>query len=142
MDSKKEHSKTLRNILVVREELLRFPRSVWKLRWLSSINLRLDEISILIVFQFYWKISRNQLEIVVEGTYSQHPNQYFEILNLRFRRKHQLTKRFKLHSNSRGTPEIRDLPIWKIFAHRNTQLLLLFSICLRDKTDENKINFT
>ena len=34
-----------------------------------SNNLRLNEISILIFFQFYCKINRNQLEIVVEATY-------------------------------------------------------------------------
>ena len=34
-----------------------------------SNNLRLNEISILIFFQFYGKINRNQFEIVVEATY-------------------------------------------------------------------------
>ena len=38
-----------------------------------SNNLRLHEISIFIFFQFYKKISRNQLEIVVEATYGLHP---------------------------------------------------------------------
>ena len=38
-----------------------------------SNNLRLNEISILIFFQFYCKINRNQLEIVVEATYGLHP---------------------------------------------------------------------
>ena len=37
-----------------------------------SNNLRLHEISILIFFQFFCKISRNQLEIVVEATYGLH----------------------------------------------------------------------
>ena len=47
-----------------------------------SDNLRLNEISIL--FQFYSKINRNQLEIVVKATYDLHSNKYFEILNLTF----------------------------------------------------------
>ena len=34
-----------------------------------SNNLRLQEISILIFFQFYCKINRNQSQIVVETTY-------------------------------------------------------------------------
>ena len=36
-------------------------------------NLRLHETAILIFFQFFYKISRNQLEIVVEATYGLHP---------------------------------------------------------------------
>ena len=47
-------------------------------------NLRLNEISILIVFQICCKISRNQLEIVAEATYGLHPYEYFKILNLKF----------------------------------------------------------
>ena len=39
-----------------------------------SNNLRLNEISLLIFFQFYCKINRNKLEIVVEATYGLHPN--------------------------------------------------------------------
>ena len=38
-----------------------------------SNNLRLHEIYILIVFQFYWKISKKQLKIVEEATYRLHP---------------------------------------------------------------------
>ena len=38
-----------------------------------SNNLRLNEISILIFFQFYCKIHKNQLEIVVEATYGLNP---------------------------------------------------------------------
>ena len=38
-----------------------------------SNNLRLNEISILIFFQFYCQINRNRLEIVVETTYGLHP---------------------------------------------------------------------
>ena len=47
-------------------------------------NLRLNEISILRFFQFYCKINRNQLEIVVKATYGLHSNKYLEILNLIF----------------------------------------------------------
>ena len=43
-----------------------------------SNNLRLHEISILIFFQFYWKISRSQLEIVEEATDDLHSYQHFE----------------------------------------------------------------
>ena len=39
-----------------------------------SNNLRLNKTSELIFFQFYCKINRNQLEIVVEVTYGLHPN--------------------------------------------------------------------
>ena len=35
-----------------------------------SNNLRLNEIAILMFFQFYCKINRNQLEIAAEKTYS------------------------------------------------------------------------
>ena len=49
-----------------------------------SNNLRLNEISILSFLQFYCKINRNQLEIVVKATYGLHSNKYFEILNLTF----------------------------------------------------------
>ena len=42
-----------------------------------SDKLRLNEISILIFFQFYCKINRNQLDIVVETTYGLHPYHYF-----------------------------------------------------------------
>ena len=37
-------------------------------------NLRLNEISILIFFQFYCEIKRKRLVIVVETTYDLHPN--------------------------------------------------------------------
>ena len=37
-----------------------------------SNNLRLHKISILIFSQFYCKIRRNQLEIIVEATYGLH----------------------------------------------------------------------
>ena len=38
-----------------------------------SNNLRLNKISILSFSQFYFKIDRNQLEIVVKATYGLHP---------------------------------------------------------------------
>ena len=46
-------------------------------------NLKLNEISTLLFSQFY-KIIRNQLEIVVKAIYGLHPNKYFKILNLTF----------------------------------------------------------
>ena len=76
-----------------------------------SNNLRSNEISILILFSFYRKINRNQLEIVVKVTCGLHPCQYFEILSLRFWGRSLGTKRFGFHSNSRGADEIKDLPI-------------------------------
>ena len=39
-----------------------------------SNNLRLNEISILIFFQFYCKINTKQLELVIEGTYGVQSN--------------------------------------------------------------------
>ena len=42
----------------------------------SSNNLRLNKISILTFFQFYFKTNRNQLEIVVKATYGLHSNKY------------------------------------------------------------------
>ena len=74
-------------------------------------NLRLNEISILIFFQFYCKTHRNQLEIVVERTYGLHPNKYFQILNVKLVERNLVTRRFGLHLNSRGADRIRDLPI-------------------------------
>ena len=38
-----------------------------------SDNMTLNEISIVIFFQFYCKINRNQLEIIVETTYGVNP---------------------------------------------------------------------
>ena len=49
-----------------------------------SNNLRLNEISILIFFQIYCKINRNQSEIVAETTYGLHPHSYFETSHLEF----------------------------------------------------------
>ena len=62
-------------------------------------------------FQFYCKINRNQLEIVVEATYGLHPNQYFKILDLKFEGRSLVTRRFGFLSKTRDMDEIRDLPI-------------------------------
>ena len=93
-----------------------------------SNNLRLNEISILIFFQFYCRINRNQLEIVVKATYGLHANKYFEILNLTFGGRSLVTRRFGLHSSSREADKIKDLLISIYFCNKNTELLLLFSI--------------
>ena len=93
-----------------------------------SNNLRLNEISILIFFQFYCRINRNQLEIVVKATYGLHANKYFEILNLTFGGRSLVTRRFGLHSSSRDADKIKDLLISIYFCNKNTELLLLFSI--------------
>ena len=39
-----------------------------------------------------------------------------------------MTRYFGLHSNSRGTDEIKGFPISIDFRNRNTELLLMFSI--------------
>ena len=76
-----------------------------------SNNLKLNEISILMFFQFYCKINRNQLEIVVKATYGLHANKYFEILDLKFWQRSLVTRHIGLHSNSRGADEINGLSI-------------------------------
>ena len=93
-----------------------------------SNNLRLNEISILPFFQFYFNRNRNQLKIVVKATHGLHPNIYFEILYLTFKKKTLVARNFGLYSNSRDTDEIKSLPILIEFCNRNTELLLLFSI--------------
>ena len=90
-----------------------------------SNNLRLNEIFIFSFLQFYCKINRNQLEIVVKATYGLHSNKYFKILNLTILGRSLVTRCFGLHSNSRGTDEIKGLPISIDFCNRNTELLLL-----------------
>ena len=92
-----------------------------------SNNLRLNEISIL-NSQFYFKINRNQLEIVVKVPSGLHPNKYVEVLHLTLWVRSLVTRSFGLHSNSRGADEIKGLPISADFCNRNTELLLLFSI--------------
>ena len=54
LDLKKKIDKALENIPAVSEDL---PRIAWKR---ISNNLILQEISILIFFQFYWKINKNK----------------------------------------------------------------------------------
>ena len=76
-----------------------------------SNNLRLNEISILIFFQFHCKINRNRLEIVLEATYGLQPYKYYEILNLKFWGRSKVIKRSRFHSNSQGVHEIKDFPV-------------------------------
>ena len=71
-----------------------------------SNNLRLNEISILIFFQLYCKINRNQWGTVVEAIFGLHPNYYFEILNLKYGGRSLLMKRLGFRSNSRGADKI------------------------------------
>ena len=52
--------------------------------------------------QSYYKINRNQLQIVVRRTRGLHSNNYFEILNLIFGGRNLVTSCFGLHLNSRG----------------------------------------
>ena len=49
-----------------------------------SNNLILQKISIIIFFQFYCKINRNQSQIAVETTYGLNPCSYFQKQNLKF----------------------------------------------------------
>ena len=63
-------------------------------------NLILNEISILIFFQFNCKIETSQLKIVAEATFGLHPKKYFEILTLKFGGRSLLTRLLELHSDS------------------------------------------
>ena len=69
LDLKEGFDKTLKYVSAVSRDLLRI---AWKCINNLSNNLRLDETSILVFFRFYCKISRNQLEIVVEAKYGIH----------------------------------------------------------------------
>ena len=60
---------------------------------------------------FTAKKKRNYLEIALEATYGLHLNRYSEILTLTFGGRNLVTRCFRLYSNSRGSDEIRDLPI-------------------------------
>ena len=91
-------------------------------------NLRLSEIYIVTFFEFYFKINRNQLEIIVKATYSWYNSKYFEILHLTYWGGSLVTIIFGFHSNSWGADEIKVLPISIDFRNRKTELLLLFSI--------------
>ena len=71
LDSKKGSDETLKNISTVSEDLLRVARKCMKML-MPCNSLRLNEVSILIFFQFYCKINRNQLQTVVEATYGLH----------------------------------------------------------------------
>ena len=125
MNLKKGYDKTLKYIPTLSEDWLEvYENCADRL----SNNLRLNEISTLSFFQFYCKINRNQLEIVVKATYGLHSNKYFEILNLTFWGSSLVTRRFGLHSDSWGTDEIKGLLISIDFCNRNTELLLLLSI--------------
>ena len=82
LDLKKGFDEALNNIPAVSEDLLRIPWKCMKYaltirdyRRLQEItgNYRLQEIFILNFFQFYWKINRNQLQIVAETTYGLNP---------------------------------------------------------------------
>ena len=75
LDLKKGFDKALKNIPAASEDLLRIDcLKVHKncADHLSN-NLRLQEIFELNFFQFYCKINRNQLQMVVETTYGLNP---------------------------------------------------------------------
>ena len=73
LDLKKEFDEALKNIPAVSEDLLRIAWKCMKIADHLSNNLILQGISILIFFQFYRKINRNQSQIVVETTYGLNP---------------------------------------------------------------------
>ena len=79
LNLKKMYNETPKNIPTVSQDLIGI----------------LKKISVLIFFQFYFKINRNQLEIVVKVSYGLHHDQYSEILNLNL-----AVSRFGFHSNS------------------------------------------
>ena len=107
LDLKKGYNKTLRNIPTVSEDFLEVHENC--VDHLSD-NLKLNNISMLIFFEFYCKIKRNQLEIVLEETCgSQH--KYFGILDLTFGGRILVTRRFRLCLNSQTRNQIRD---WSI----------------------------
>ena len=66
MDLKKGFDKSLKNISAGSEDCLEVYEN--RADYLNN-NLILQEISILVFFQFYCKINRNQSQIVVETTY-------------------------------------------------------------------------
>ena len=78
MNLKKQYDKTLKNVPTVREDLLRIELEVYKNRadHLNN-NLRVIEISLLTFFQFYFKINRYRLEVVVKATYDLHSNKHW-----------------------------------------------------------------
>ena len=51
-----------------------------------SNNLRLYEISILVFFEFYCKINKNQLEMILDATYGLHLNEHFKIIKLNLKK--------------------------------------------------------
>ena len=93
---------------------------------LSKI-LEINEIFILIFFQFYCKINRKQLEILVEVTSDLRVNKYFAIKNVKFGGSGLVPRCFEFRSISGGTAEIRDLLISKDFGTQNYGLFIIIS---------------
>ena len=111
LDLKNRYDKTLKNIPTISGFAEDFPEVYENCADILRNYLRLNEIYILILFQFNRKANRNQLEIVVEPTYGLYPNKYFKILNIIFGGRSLVTRSFGLHSNTRGAEEIRDSSI-------------------------------
>ena len=76
-----------------------------------SNNLRLNEISILIFFRNLPQNKQKPIRNSCRNNLWSKSFQYFEILNLKFCGKNLEMKCVGFHSNSRGTDEIKDLPI-------------------------------
>ena len=112
MDFKKGHYKTLKTYINCKWGFAEDRLEVYEncAEYLRN-NLILNEISILIFFQFNCKIETNQLKIVAEATFGLHLKKYFEILTLKFGGKSLLTRLLELHSDSWLADEIRDFPI-------------------------------
>ena len=95
-----------------------------------SKNLEINEIFILVFFQFYCKINRKQLEIVVEVTSDLRVNKYFAIKNVKFGGSGLVPRCFEFHSISRGAAEIGDQLISKYFGTQNYGLFVIISLSL------------
>ena len=82
-----------------------------------------------IFFPNLLQTNRNQLEKVVEATYDIHLNLCFQILNLKIGGKSLVTRCFGLHSNFRGTGEIKRLckRFCKRFLYLDTRNHLFFN---------------
>ena len=104
--------------------------SVWKPHWLfkQQPEIKWNLYTYFFPLLFYFKINRNQLEVVVRATYGLYPNKYLEILHETFWGISLVTKSFGFYSNFRGADQIKDLPISIDFRNRNSELLLMFSI--------------
>ena len=126
---KKDLIKLFKNISAVSEDLLRIYLEVYENSTDNlNNNLGLIEISILIFFQFYCKINRNWLEIVVDATYGLYP--ILILLNIEFKilRKSPGDEAFQILLKFSRCGWDQRLVDFNRFSSIETKLLLLFSI--------------